>query len=61
MPSYWQINASIKHEFDGFMKGLDAEILAVYKGKMGETYGNLNSVFNKVNMFHLNAILNYHF
>ena len=61
MPSYWQINTSLKYEFEGFMKGLDAEILALYKGISGETYNNPTNVFNKVDMFHLNVILNYHF
>jgi hypothetical protein len=61
MPSYWQVNFAVKHEFEGFLEGLDAEIIALYKGKMGETYENPSYEFNKVDMFHLNVILNYHF
>lgn len=61
MPSYWQINVSVRYEFDGFMEGLDAEVIALYKGKAGETYGNPGYELNRVNMYHLNVILNYHF
>lgn len=61
MPSYWQANVSLLYEFEGFMKGLDAQLIVLYKGKVGETYGVPNFVFNKVNMFHTNVILNYHF
>jgi hypothetical protein len=61
MPSYWQINVALKHEFEGFMEGLDAEIIALYKGRVGETYETPAFEFNKVDMFHLNVILNYHF
>jgi hypothetical protein len=61
MPSYWQVNASVMYEFEGFMKGLDAQVIVLYKGQNGESYGVPNFVFNKVNMFHTNVILNYHF
>jgi hypothetical protein len=43
------------------MEGLDAEIIALYKGRVGETYETPAFEFNKVDMFHLNVILNYHF
>ncbi len=61
MPSYWQTNLSVLYEFDGFMKGLDAQVIVLYKGKNGETYEVPNYTFNKVNMMHTNVILNYHF
>jgi hypothetical protein len=61
MPSYWQTNLSLLYEFEGFMKGLDAQVIFLYKGKIGETYESPNFVFNKVNLFHTNIILNYHF
>lgn len=61
MPSYWQLNFSMTHDFEGFIKGLDAQVILMYKGKLGETYEVPNYVFNKVNMFHTNLILNYHF
>jgi hypothetical protein len=61
MPSYWQTNLSVLYEFEGFMKGLDAQLIVVYKGKIGETYEVPGYTFNKVNMMHTNVILNYHF
>jgi len=61
MPSYWQANISLLYEFEGFMEGLDAQVIVLYKGQNGETYGVPNYVFNKVNMIHTNVILNYHF
>jgi hypothetical protein len=61
MPSYGQINLGLKHEFSGPATGLEAELLAVYKTNLGQTQGNLNYIFNKVDLFHFNAILNFHF
>lgn len=60
MPSYNQINADVQYEFEGFLKGLDAQFLYVYKAKTGATF-DYASVFNKVNMSSYNLILNYHF
>lgn len=61
IPSYHQLNADIKYSFNGFMKGLNAEVLYVYKKGAGETYEDLRFVINKVNMHHLNIIINYIF
>lgn len=61
MPSYWQINGSVRHEFEGFFQGLDAELLVLYKGIVGPLPENPSFVFNKVSMWHVNFILNYHF
>jgi hypothetical protein len=38
MPSYNQINADAKYEFEGLLKGLDAQFLYVYKMKTGVTF-----------------------
>jgi hypothetical protein len=61
MPSYWQINGAIKHEFEGYMQGMDVEIILLYKGIVGSLPENPSFVFNKVNLWHTNVILNYHF
>ncbi len=61
MPTYWQINGDIKHEFEGFFEGLDAELIVVYKGNVGAQPEKASFVFNKVNMWHTNFIVNYHF
>jgi hypothetical protein len=61
MPSYFQLNASLKYEFAGPLKGLETDLLVVYKRLEGETYGNLAYVYNKVNMWQINAVLNWRF
>ncbi|MFN8357878.1 MAG: OprD family outer membrane porin [Spirosomataceae bacterium] len=59
MPSYSQVNVGLTYQFDGFWKGLNAQVLVVRKDNLGETYQNDRYVFNKVNMTHLNIIFNY--
>lgn len=61
MPSYSQVNLGITYQFDRYFKGLNALLLIVRKDELGETYQNDRFVFNKVNMTHLNFILNYHY
>ncbi|MCX6316330.1 MAG: OprD family outer membrane porin [Bacteroidetes bacterium] len=61
LPSYYQLNTDIRYEFSGMLKGLDAQVLWVYKGKKGNTYGNGKYVLNKVDMMNWNMMLNYHF
>jgi hypothetical protein len=61
MSSYYQFNANFKYSFDGFMKGLNAELLYLYKKQDGPVYNNLKYVIHKVNMHQVNFILNYIF
>lgn len=61
LPSYSQINLGITYQFDRYLKGLNAQLLVVRKDEFGETYQNDRFVFNKVNMTHLNFIINYHY
>jgi hypothetical protein len=61
IPSYTQFNFDIQHEFEGLLKGLEGQLLFVYKGKSGNSFGNEKYEFNKVNMSSWNLILNYHF
>ncbi|WP_394996044.1 OprD family outer membrane porin [Emticicia sp.] len=61
MPSYSQINLGLTYQFDNYLKGLNALLLVVRKDDIGETYQNDRYVFNKVNMTHLNIIINYHY
>lgn len=61
MPSYLQINLGLTYQFDHYLKGLNALLLLVRKDEIGETYQNDRFVFNKVNMTHLNLIINYHY
>lgn len=61
MPSYTQLNLGASYQFKGFLQGLDTQLLVVRKDGIGPTYNNDRYVFNKVNMSHLNFIINYHF
>ncbi len=61
MPSYSQINLGLTYQFDHYLKGLNALLLVVRKDDFGETYQNDRYVLNKVNMTHLNLIINYHY
>lgn len=61
MPSYHHFLADLKYTFGGFVKGLNAEVLYVYKMDAANTYEDLRFVINKVNMHHFNIIINYFF
>jgi len=59
MPSYHQINVDASYAFGKFLKGFELKALVVYKINAGDTYNNLKYVYNKVNMFNLNLILDF--
>ncbi len=61
LPTYSQINLGLTYQFDHYLKGLNALLLVVHKDEIGETYQNNRFVFNKVNITHLNLIINYHY
>ncbi|UOQ96665.1 OprD family porin [Hymenobacter sp. 5317J-9] len=61
LPSYQQLNASLTYPFAGWARGLRGQLLYVYKGALGETYGEARYVVNKVDFQQLNLILNYEF
>ncbi len=62
MPSYMQLNSDLRYHFrNGFLQGLDVQLLVVLKRNAGDTYQNLKYVFNKTDMVLYNLILNYHF
>lgn len=61
MPAFYQINASINYKLTGFWQGLDLTALYVYKGRIGEIYGNRRNEINKINMSNINFIANYYF
>lgn len=60
LPSYAQINTDLRYTFK-VPKGLDLELLMVGKLNEGATYNDDKYVFNKVNVFQFNCIINYHF
>ena len=61
MPSYTQLNLDIQYQFTGLLKGMQAQLLYVYKGQEGNSYGNDKYVIHKVNTSLFNLILNYQF
>jgi hypothetical protein len=61
LPSYAQLNIDMRYEFTGLLKGLGAQLLYVYKDRMGNMYNNEKYVINKVDMSLWNMVINYHF
>jgi hypothetical protein len=61
LPSYFQINADIRYQFSGFLKGLESQLLVASKFLQGETYRNPKYIINKVNLQNYNLVLNYYF
>lgn len=60
-PSYTQFNFDLRYKFEKALDGMDLQFLYVYKGGIGESYGNSKYVINKINMSLYNLILNYQF
>jgi hypothetical protein len=61
-PAYCQTNASIYYMVEeGFFKGIEIGWLGVYKKAIADTYDKTSYILNKVNVFHHNVVLNYHF
>ncbi len=58
MPSYHQLLLDLNYSLDGFLKGLQLEFLYTYK-LQAEEITTARLVINKVNMHHLNFIINY--
>lgn len=61
LPSYKQLNLEARYSFRGYLKGMSALFLFIYKGDLGETYGEYKYVFNKVDMFNWNLMIDYSF
>ena len=61
LPSYSQLNMTLKYEFQKMLKGFDAQFIYVYKGGLGKDFGNPKYVINKIDMSHFNLIINYNF
>lgn len=58
LPSYHQALCDIQYSLTGFMKGLELEFLYTYKWQ-AEFVENPKAIINKVNMGHINVIVNY--
>jgi hypothetical protein len=61
LPSYMQYNLDVRYVFAKHLKGWEAQLIYFYKDAMGNTYNNPKYYINKVDMGHLNFIVNFHF
>jgi hypothetical protein len=60
-PSYHQFLADLRYQFKGFLEGMNLQAIYVYKQQAGGTYEDPRYIINKVNMHHVNLIVNYLF
>jgi len=58
-PSFQQLNFDVRYAFGGMFEGLRVQFLYVWKGRLGEVYGNDKYVINRVDMSHYNLVFNY--
>ncbi len=58
-PSFQQANFDVRYAFGGMLEGLRVQFLYVWKGRLGEVYGNDKYVINRVDMSLYNLIFNY--
>jgi len=61
LPSYNQLNFDTRYKFGGFLKGLETQLLFVYKDRTGNSYDNDKYVINKVDLCSWNLVVNYQF
>lgn len=62
LPSYYQANLRARYAFNGFWKGLQADLLYVYKGAMDkQAEVTAATHHNKLNMHHVSFVLDYYF
>ncbi len=58
-PAFQQVNLDVHYVFGGVGKGLQAQFLYVWKGRLGDIYGDKKYVINKVDLSLYNLVLNY--
>lgn len=61
LPAYLQYNIDLRYAFSGFWKGWDMQLTYFQKDAIGNTYNDAKYYINKVDMGHVNFILNFHF
>jgi hypothetical protein len=62
MPSYYQLNARSRYRFNGFLQGLNLEVLYTYKGNLSSEIEAQPSYYhNNVNMHHVSVVMDYYF
>lgn len=58
-PSFRQLNLEARYTFQGALQGLQAQLLYVWKGRIGDVYDRRNLIIHRVNMAQYNLVLNY--
>lgn len=62
LPSYYQLSFRLRYTFSGFLHGLQADVLYLYKGNLVTELEKSPAYFhNKVNMHHFSLMLDYYF
>jgi hypothetical protein len=62
IPGFYQFNLRSRYKFSGFLHGLQADILYVYKGNMTKNLEVIPANYhNKVDMHHVSVALDYYF
>lgn len=61
MPSFGHAQLWLEQKFFNRAEGLSIKMLYLYKLAAAETYNNPNFIYNKVNLHHLDIILDYRF
>ena len=61
MPSYYQLLADVRYNFSGILKGTSVRLIYLYKGNMEDGLTNQKNIIHKVNMQHVNLIVDYWF
>jgi hypothetical protein len=59
IPPYKQLNVDVRYTFGGVLEGLNAQFLYVWKGRIGDVYGNEKYIINRVDVSLYNLIFNY--
>ncbi len=62
MPSYYQLNAKLRYQFSGKLRGLNAEFLYTFKQNLSTGLEELPVYYhNKVNLHHASLAIDYYF
>ncbi|HEX4956529.1 MAG TPA: OprD family outer membrane porin [Lacibacter sp.] len=61
MPSYYHLVADVRYQFKGFLKGTSLRLIYLYKGNLEKDLAVKRNIINKVEMHHLNFIIDYWF
>lgn len=61
MPSYYHLVADLRYQFKGFLKGTSIRLIYLYKGNLEKDLAVKRNIINKVEMHHLNFIVDYWF